>query len=113
MNHFAELIKVIGVEYDRRQYDRNAARLGRRIRDGGKRNHQTVAGLGRQLATMAKSMVGDLTEARQAQRQDAIAQLAAINDRATALAASGALTGEQGALLDGAIARAADRIRAL
>jgi len=113
MNHFAKLVGQIGSEYDRRQYDRNAARLGRRIREGGQRNHRDVAGLGKQLATMAKALTVDLTEARAAQRQNAIDTLAAINDRATEMARTGQISGEQGALLDGAIARAADRIRGL
>jgi len=113
MNPFAELINQIGVEFDRRQYGRNAARLGRRIREGGKRNRQTMAGLAGELEVMTKAMTANLVQTRAAQRQDAIDTLARINAKATEMASTGQLTGHEGALLDGAIARVADRIREL
>jgi len=113
MNPFAQLIKQIGTEYDRRAYDRNAARLGRRIREGGKRHRQDIAGLAGELEVMSKAMTVDLAETRAKQRQDAIDALARINTKATEMAASGALTGEQGAILDGLLHLAAMRMAAL
>jgi len=113
MNPFAELIKVIGVEHDRRQYDRNMARLGRRIRDGGKRHRQDIAGLAGELEVMSKAMAVDLVETRAAQRRSAAEHLDRINRRAAEMAASGALSGEQGAILDGLLHLAAMRVAAI
>jgi len=113
MNPFAQLIKQIGTEYDRRAYDRNAARLGRRIREGGKRHRQDIAGLAGELELMSKAMSVNQAESRATQRQTAIDSLARINAKATEMAASGRLTGEQGAILDGLLHLAAMRVEAL
>src|SRR5579872_1614737 len=113
MNPFAELIKVIGVEYDRRQYDRNMARLGQRLREGGKRHHKAMAGLAGELETMAKSMNEAVAQVRVMDKASAFDRLAAISAKGNELAAAGKLTGEEGAYLDIVIAHTADRIRAL
>lgn len=113
MNPFAKLISQIGSEYDRRVYDRNAARLGRRILEGGQRNRRDVAVLAGELEVMTKAMAVDLAETRASQRQAAADSLARINSKATEMAASGQLSGEQGAILDGLLHLAAMRVAAI
>ncbi len=110
---FSRLLDDLARERDRRAYDRDVAMTVDRIRFGGRPFHNAMSSLTGQLRSMAKAMTVDLAQARTTQRQDAIDRLADINARATALAASGQLSGHEGALLDGAIARAADRIRGL
>jgi len=113
MSPFARLVDDIAAERDRRLAAREFATMMERIF----RRGRPMRGLIGKLEVMTKAMNADLEQIRARKREDTVrkatTQLADINKRATALAASGGLTGEQGDRLDVAIAAAAQRIRAL
>jgi len=110
---FRRLLDDLARERDRRAYDRDVAMTVDRIRFGGRPFHKAMSSLTGQLMVMAKAMTVDLAQARTTQRQDAIERLTDFNARATAAAASGQLSGEEGAKLDALIHEAALRIEAL
>jgi hypothetical protein len=72
---------------------------------------KSMSSLSTRLGDMAKSATAAAQRAHADHRARARERLAEINAQATTLAATGQLTGEQGALLDGAIARAAEGLR--
>jgi len=110
---FSRLLDDLARERDRRERGRNLAFLTEKIRADGRAFSKSMRALTAQASVMVKAMNVDMAQNRATQRQDAIDTLARINEKATAMAASGQLSAYEGALLDGAIAAAADRIRAL
>ena len=110
---FRRLLDELSAERNRRAYDRDVAMTVDRIRFGGRPFHKAMSTLTAMASDMAKAMRSDMVRARADQRRDAIVQLADFNTRATAAAASGQLSGEEGAKLDALIHKAALRIEAL
>ena len=110
---FNSLLDDIARERDLRATARQAQFQIEEIRAGGRSHRKAMAGLAGELQVMAKAMTVDLAQARTDQRQTAIDSLARINTKATAMAASGELSGEQGAILDGLLHLAAMRVAAL
>jgi len=110
---FARLLDDLAHERDRRERGRNLACLAEKIRVDGRAKSRAMRCLTAQAAEMIKSMRTDLAQTRAAQRRDAIDTLARINEKATAMAASGQLSAHEGALIDGLLHQAAMRVQAL
>jgi len=110
---FARLLDDLAHERDRRASAREAALLVERIYRGGRPFRKAMSVLTAQASSLMKSMSADLAKAKAADKESAMERLAAISAKGNELAAAGMLTGHEGALLDGAIARANERIRQL
>jgi len=110
---FSKLLDDIARERDLRATARQAQFQIEEIRAGGRSHRKAIAGMVGELQVMAKAMTVDLAETRAGQRQAAADSLARINTRATEMARTGELTGEQGAILDGLLHLAAMRVAAL
>src|SRR5579871_3507658 len=106
---FARLVDDIAHERDRRESFRHFELLRDRIRFSGRPFHKAIGAMTGNLRVIVKSMSANLAHARAADKESALERLAAISAEGNALAASGRLSAHEGALLDGAIARAADR----
>ena len=113
-SNFDALLDDLAERRDYLEFKREVATLGRRARDGADASRQRLTRLSAGLATMAKSTASEAAKMkannRAAQRVRARRTLADISARATAAAASGQLTAEQAAILDGLIARAEERV---
>jgi hypothetical protein len=115
-DHFDKLIAEIREREaaPQRRHFEDAGLVLKSIIDGGKRHRRRMAELNAMAGQMLKARRADLAAMtannRETNRANARANLARINAKATELAACGKLTGEQGAILDDLIHRAAERI---